>query len=73
MGTLSHFIRNRRIPLEICLSSNVQTGAADSIESHPFKIYYSNGFRVSLCTDNILMSNTSLTKEFITGSRNIFT
>ena len=65
MGTLSHFIRNRRIPLEICLSSNVQTGAADSIESHPFKIYYSNGFRVSLCTDNILMSNTSLTKEFI--------
>ena len=64
MGTLSHFIRNRRIPLEICLSSNVQTGAAESIESHPFKIFYNNGFRVFLCTDNILMSNTSLTKEF---------
>ena len=64
MGTLSHFIKNRRIPMEICLSSNIQTGAAESIESHPFKIYYRNGFRVFLCTDNILMSNTNLVNEF---------
>ncbi len=68
MGTLSHFIRNRRIPLEICLSSNVQTGAAESIETHPFWIYYKNGFRVFLCSDNILMSNTNLTREFIIAS-----
>ena len=68
MGTLSHFIRNRRIPLEICLSSNVQTGAAETIENHPFKIYYNNGFRVFLCSDNILMSNTNLIKEFSLAS-----
>lgn len=68
MGTLSHFIKNRRIPLEICLSSNVQTGAAQSIKSHPFKIFYNNGFRVFLCSDNILMSNTSLIKEFTLAS-----
>lgn len=68
MGTLSHFIRNRRIPLEICLSSNIQTGAAESIENHPFKIFYRNGFRVFLCTDNRLMSNTTLTKEFSLAS-----
>ena len=68
MGTLSHFIRNRRIPLEICLSSNIQTGAAETIETHPFNIYYKNGFRVFLCTDNRLMSNTSLTKEIAIAS-----
>ncbi|MDC7220873.1 MAG: adenosine deaminase [Spirochaetales bacterium] len=65
MGTLSHFIRDRRIPLEICLSSNIQTGAASSIEGHPFGLYYNNNFRVMLCTDNVLMSNTTLTKEMM--------
>jgi len=68
MGTLSHFIRDRRIPLEICLSSNIHTGAAVSLEQHPFNIYYRNGFRVFLCTDNRLMSNTTLTKEFAIAS-----
>ena len=63
MGTLAQFIRDRRIPLEICLSSNIQTGAASSIKAHPFGLYYSNSFRVMLCTDNTLMSDTSLTKE----------
>lgn len=63
MGTLSHFIRDRRIPLEMCLSSNIQTGAAESLEKHPFGLYYRNGFRVTLCTDNTLMSDTTLTKE----------
>ena len=63
MGTLSHFIRDKRLPLEMCLSSNVQTGAAASMDEHPFHIYYRNDFRVCLCTDNRLMSNTSLSKE----------
>ncbi|TFG65137.1 MAG: adenosine deaminase [Spirochaetales bacterium] len=63
MGSLSSFIRDRRIPLEMCLSSNVQTGAAVSLDEHPFHIYYRNDFRVIICTDNRLMSNTSLTKE----------
>lgn len=63
MGSLAHFIRNKRIPMEMCLSSNVHTGAAQSFDSHPFPIYYRNNFRVFLCTDNRLMSNTSLGKE----------
>lgn len=63
MGTLSHFIRDKRIPLEMCLSSNIQTGAAQSFDDHPFHIYFRNNFRVLLCTDNRLMSDSSLGKE----------
>lgn len=63
-GSLAGYVRDRRIPLECCLSSNVQTGAAKDYPSHPFIVFYRNDFRVSLCTDNRLMSNTSLTGEF---------
>lgn len=65
MGSLSQFIRDRRIPLEMCLSSNVQTGAAKSLDEHPFQIYFRNDFRVTICTDNPLMSNTCLSKEMM--------
>ncbi len=64
LGSLSNYLRDRRIPFEMCLSSNTQTGAAESLDSHPFNIYYRNGFRVVLCTDNRLMSDTSLSHEF---------
>ena len=63
MGSLAHFIRDKRIPLEMCLSSNVQTGAARSLDEHPINVYYRNNFRVFLCTDNRLMSNTTLGDE----------
>jgi adenosine deaminase len=63
MGSLSHFIRDKRVPLEVCLSSNIQTGAAPSFDEHPFHLYFRNGFRVCLNTDNRLMSDTSLSKE----------
>jgi adenosine deaminase len=63
MGSLANFIRDRRIPLEMCLTSNIQTGAAPSFDDHPFHLYYRNNFRVTLCTDNPLMSDTTLTKE----------
>lgn len=63
MGSLSHFIRDKRVPMEICLSSNIHTGASKDFDSHPFPLYFKNGFRVFLCTDNRLMSNTTLTKE----------
>lgn len=63
MGSLAHFIRDRRIPMEMCLSSNVGTGASQNFDDHPFNIFYRNNFRVFLSTDNRLMSNTSLTKE----------
>lgn len=63
MGDLAHFIQDKRIPLEMCLSSNIGTGAANSFGTHPFIIFFRNHFRVFLCTDNRLMSNTSMTKE----------
>ena len=64
MGYLAQYILDKRIPLEICLSSNVDTGAAKSLETHPFGIYYRYNFRVTLNTDDRLMSDTTMTKEF---------
>ena len=63
MGELAHFVQDKRIPLEMCLSSNIGTGAASSFGTHPFPILFRNHFRVFLCTDNRLMSNTTLTRE----------
>ncbi len=62
-GSLASYVRDRRIPLECCLSSNIQTGAAANLDEHPFNTYYRNDFRVCLCTDNRLMSDTSLSQE----------
>lgn len=64
LGALSQFVLDKRIPLEQCLSSNVGTGAAATYATHPFNIFFRNNFRVFLCSDNRLMSNTNLTKEF---------
>jgi adenosine deaminase len=64
LGTLAQYILDRRIPLEMCLSSNVHTGSVKTIEEHPFRMYFDRGFRVTLNTDDRLMSDTSMTKEF---------
>jgi adenosine deaminase len=64
MGYLAQYILDKRIPLEICLSSNVHTGAAERIDTHPFGVYYRYKFRVTLNTDDRLMSDTTMTKEF---------
>ena len=64
LGDLAQYVLDKRIPLEICLLSNVHTGAAPSVAEHPFKILYREKFRVTLNTDNRLMSNTSMTEEF---------
>jgi adenosine deaminase len=69
MGYLAQYILDKRIPLEICLSSNVDTGAVGSLEEHPFGIYYRYGFRVTLNTDDRLMSDTTMTKEFDVAGR----
>jgi adenosine deaminase len=68
-GTLASFVRDRRLPLECCLSSNVQTGAAASIEEHPFRVFYRNNFRVAICTDNRLMSGTTSSREMDLAAR----
>jgi adenosine deaminase len=64
LGDLAQYVLDKRIPLEICLLSNVHTGAARSLPEHPFKILYQEKFRVTLNTDNRLMSDTSMSKEF---------
>lgn len=64
MGNLAQYVLDRRIPLEVCLSSNVHTGSVPDLKYHPFPIFFRNGFRVTLNTDNRLMSNTTLTDEF---------
>ena len=63
LGRLAAYVRDRRIPLEMCPSSNVQTGAADSIETHPIGLLRRLGFRVTVNTDNRLMSGTSMSHE----------
>jgi adenosine deaminase len=65
LGDLAQYVLDKRIPLEICLLSNVQTGAAKSLAEHPFKIFFQEKFRVTLNTDNRLMSDTTMTKEFV--------
>jgi adenosine deaminase len=65
MGYLAQYILDKRIPLEICLSSNVHTGAVEGLHAHPFGIYYRYNFRVTLNTDDRLMSDTTMTKEFM--------
>src|SRR5438270_2415577 len=64
LGDLAQYVLDKRIPLEICLLSNVHTGATPTLAQHPFKILYQEKFRVTLNTDNRLMSSTSMTKEF---------
>jgi adenosine deaminase len=64
LGDLAQYVLDKRIPLEICLLSNVHTGATPSLAEHPFKILYQEKFRVTLNTDNRLMSSTTMTKEF---------
>jgi len=64
LGDLAQYVLDKRIPLEICLISNVHTGATPSLAQHPFKLLYQEKFRVTLNTDNRLMSDTSMTQEF---------
>jgi adenosine deaminase len=64
LGRLASFVRDRRIPLEMCPTSNVQTGAAPSIEAHPIRLLRQLSFRVTVNTDNRLMSGVTLSSEF---------
>jgi adenosine deaminase len=63
-GDLFRYVVNTRIPLEMCLSSNVHTRTVHSYETHPLLAYLRRGVRVTLNTDNTLISNTSITEEY---------
>lgn len=60
---LLRYVNDHRIPLEVCLSSNVQTRSVESAKDHPFYDYFKRGVRVTLNTDNRLMSATTVTQE----------
>lgn len=68
LGRIASWVRDRGIPLELCPSSNLQTGAiaafGDTIDAHPFDLLYQLGFKVTVNTDNRLMSGVTLTGEF---------
>ncbi len=63
-GGLAAFVRDRRVPLEMCPSSNVHTGAAATIADHPIDLLRRLRYRVTVNTDNRLMSGVSLSSEF---------
>ena len=62
-GDLLSYVTDRRIPLEVCLSSNYQTSVTDDLAHHPLRLYFDVGVRVSLNTDNRLITDTTLTQE----------
>lgn len=62
-GDLLHYVNDHRIPLECCPSSNVQTGAVRDFASHPLKFYFDLGLRVTVNTDNRLITDTTVSKE----------
>ena len=62
-GDLLHYVNDHRIPLECCPSSNVQTGAVSSLAVHPLKLYFDLGLRVTINTDNRLITDTTVSKE----------
>ncbi|MEE3848834.1 adenosine deaminase [Gordonia sp. LSe1-13] len=65
LGQVANIVRDKRIPLELCPSSNVQTGAVASMADHPFNVLARLRFRVTVNTDNRLMSDTTMSKEFL--------
>jgi len=69
--SLTDYCNDRRIPLEICLTSNVQTRAAESYAAHPFREYFDRGLNVVLNTDNRLMSGVTLTDEYVHAANSL--
>jgi adenosine deaminase len=69
LGRLAAYVRDRRVPLEMCPTSNVHTGATASLEDHPIDLLRRLRFRVTVNTDNRLMSGISLSTEFAALAR----
>jgi adenosine deaminase len=68
---LTQYVNDRRIALEVCLTSNVQTKVAESYATHPFREYFDRGLNVTLNTDNRLMSATTLTDEYVYAAEHL--
>jgi adenosine deaminase len=70
-AALTDYVRDRRLPIEICLTSNVQTRVVGSLGEHPFRRYFDLGLNVVLNTDNRLMSGTTLTDEYVAAANHL--
>jgi adenosine deaminase len=68
-GDLLNYVNDHRIPMEICLTSNIQTNAAKSFETHPLRFYYDYGLRITINTDNRLVSDTTITNELFLAAK----
>lgn len=68
-GDLLNYVNDQRIPLEVCLSSNVQTRAVTDLASHPLRFYFDYGLRVTINTDNRLITDTTVTKELVLANK----
>jgi adenosine deaminase len=66
---LMRYVTDHRVPLEVCISSNVQTRAVRDVRSHPFHFYFRQGLRVTLNTDSRLISATTVTNEIALAAR----
>jgi adenosine deaminase len=64
-GDLLNYVNDHRIPLEMCISSNLQTKAVESYSRHPIRFYFDMGLRVTINTDNRLISKTTLTDKYL--------
>ena len=69
LGPLAEYVRDKRIPLELCPSSNVDTGAVPTLAEHPIRHFLAQSFRVTVNTDNRLMSHVTLSEELQRLSR----
>ncbi|KAB1504214.1 adenosine deaminase [Corynebacterium sp. 320] len=65
LGPVARFMRDQQILLEVCPTSNTQTGVCDTIADHPFNLLYDMGFNLSINTDNRLVSGTTMTQEYV--------
>jgi adenosine deaminase len=70
-GELLNYVNDHRIPMECCPSSNVQTGAVPDLASHPLKFYYDFGLRVTINTDNRLITDTTVSKEMFLAHKHL--
>jgi len=70
-GDLLNYVNDHRIPVETCLTSNVQTGAANSFEKHPLRFYFEYGLRVTINTDNRLISDTTVSRELYLAAKHL--
>ena len=70
-GDLLNYVLDQRIPLEVCLSSNIQTSVVAEMKLHPLRLFYDLGVRVSLNTDNRLITDTTMTKELMLAHQHL--